>query len=429
MTDCKPRGKLLTAVFFGVVLALVALTPQTSSGQAGSSADVPERGSTEGQGGSNKHTAANELIVSFKQPTAPESAIDSLKSVPGAGGAEVEDSIPALDATVISLPELDGPLARKIEKRVVSQVKEALARNPLVESVELNHHREAAPLIPDDPRLNGQYYLNKIGAPKAWRETQGKGADIAVIDSGVAASHPDLDDKITTQRDFVDSDRRAEDNSFTGHGTQVAGIAAAETDNGEGIAGTCPGCDLLVAKSLDSNLSGSDSEIAQAVVWSANNGAEVINLSLGAPIYSELLKNAVSYARSKEAVVVAAAGNAYFGRTDKPIYPAAYPGVIAVSATDKKDQLDPLSETGPYVDVAAPGVGILSTLPGGEYGTYSGTSQASPQVAGVAALLSAEGASPEETRKRIEESAVDLGPEGKDPSFGAGRLDAARALK
>jgi thermitase len=249
----------------------------------------------------------------------------------------------------------------------------------------------------------------------------GSGAKVAVVDTGIAADHPDLEGKIFAQKDVVDNDDVAED--IHGHGTHVAGTVAAATNNGEGMAAVCPSCRLLIAKAGDDPFF--DADIVQGIYWSVDNRAKVINLSLGFPGNSRILEHAVDYAWQRGVVVVAAAGNE---NTDEPFYPAAYDKVISVAATNQNDRKASFSNFGTTIDVAAPGVGILSTVPGDEYALSDGTSMASPHVAALAGLLAAQGRTAPEIRKRIQRTAVDLGAEGKDNKFGWGRIDAQRAV-
>jgi subtilisin family serine protease len=220
---------------------------------------------------------------------------------------------------------------------------------------------------------------------------------------------------------MVNNDNVAEDDG--GHGTHVAGTVAAATNNGEGVAAVCPSCKLLVAKSGDENGS-LTSDVVQGIYWSVDNRAKAINLSLGSYGNSRILEHAVNYAWKHGVVVVAAAGN---DNTERPSYPAAYDKVISVAATDQADRKASFSNYG-KVDVAAPGVGILSTVPGGGYEAWDGTSMASPHVAALAGLLAAQGRTAPEIRRRIERTAVDLGADGKDKYYGWGRIDAQRAV-
>lgn len=265
----------------------------------------------------------------------------------------------------------------------LEQARQDLENEPGVEEVDYDYIRKPT-YTPNDGDFRKQYGLKKARFPQVWgndRGDDGDGVRIAVVDTGIDAKHPDLKRKISAQADFVDDDRVAEDDDV-GHGTHVAGVAAAVTNNRTGIAGGCPDCKLLVARALTDE-GGFDSNIAESIVWSADRGAKVINLSFGGPEPARVLKEAVNYAHKKGAVVVAAAGN-----TGEEIreYPAAYPRVIAVAATDARDRRASFSSAGRYVDVAAPGVDILSTVPGG-YASYSGTSFSSPRVAALAGLL------------------------------------------
>ena len=212
-----------------------------------------------------------------------------------------------------------------------------------------------------------------------------------------------------------------------GHGTHVAGIAAAATNNGIGIAGVSWGARVMPVKVLDQYGNGWYSDIADGIVYAADNGAKIINLSLGGAAASQTLCQAAAYAQQKGALLVAATGNAGAA----VLYPAACDGVLAVAATDRSDQRASFSNYGPEVDLAAPGVDIYSTWPWLDgYFTKSGTSMAAPHVSGVAALVWSRW--PEwdniEVSRRIMETAVDVDVSGWDPYTGWGRLDAAAAL-
>lgn len=200
------------------------------------------------------------------------------------------------------------------------------------------------------------------------------------------------------------------------------------------MAGACPGCGLLIAKSLDASNSGTDVDIVEGINWAVQNGAEVINLSLGGPAKSTILETAVNNAWNSGVVVVAAAGN-----DGKPTvnYPAGYPRVIAVGATDRNDARARYSNFGRFVDVSAPGGNginppgnnILSTYLDDDYAYAAGTSMASPHVAGLAGLLAAQGRPAAKVRSRVESTAVDLGAPGRDALFGEGRINAAAAVR
>jgi thermitase len=299
----------------------------------------------------------------------------------------------------------------------------AYGRESTVTYAEPNARAEAAD-VPNDPSFSLQWSLNKIKAPGAWDTTHGSSNIlIAVLDTGVSLSHPDLAPKIVISKNFSSS---ASVDDVKGHGSHVAGIAAAATNNGAGIAGLGYDARIANGKVLGDDGYGSYSAIAQGITWAADNGANVINLSLVGTTPSSTLESAVNYAWSKGAVVVAAAGN---DANSTPTYPASYTNAIAVAATTDLDQLATFSSYGSWVDVAAPGITIYSTIPGG-YGYKSGTSMASPLVAGLASLLfmqlhdsNGNGRLNDEVRTQIQATADDVGVSG----IGSGRINAYEA--
>jgi len=277
----------------------------------------------------------------------------------------------------------------------------------------------------------------KTDFPGAWNDAKGGGAKVAIVDSGVNRKlasgvyerHPDIG-KIADQKDFVEGNAVADDDTgYGGHGTQVTGIAGALTDNGKGVAGACFECKLLIAKVLNGKGNARDSRIIKGINWSVDHHADVVNLSFGGPGESDILRKAVNRASNRGALVVAAAGNE--GNTLSPSkrqYPAAYPKVIAVSATNGSDGLASFSSRGDWVDLAAPGTNILSTRKSGDYGKQSGTSFSAPFVSGLAGLLASQGMSADAIRQRMQGTAKDLGAAGDDPRFGHGRINADRAV-
>jgi subtilisin family serine protease len=224
-----------------------------------------------------------------------------------------------------------------------------------------------------------------------------------------------------------------------GHGTHVAGIIAAVGHNNMGIAGVAPHCKIMPVKVLNHEGKGDTGDIVAGLLWAVNNGAKIVNMSLGGTGGSRALMDAIAYAQSKDVVVVAAMGN---DGANAQEYPAGYPGVIAVGATDSSDEAASFSNFGSWISVAAPGEDILSTLPthsvyvteteGKEtsYDSMDGTSMASPFVAGLAALIRSQypTMSAPLVKSRIEKSADDLGDPGFDDHFGHGRINAARAI-
>jgi thermitase len=362
---------------------------------------------------------AGELIVTYEE-AAPDRAVETLDEE---AGAEVEEDLPALDARLLAFPEVKRDPSRDSRERDLERIKDDLAQDPAVQSVEYNYLGRLA-YTPDDPKFRNQWGLRKPGFQDAWDVTRGSGVDVAVVDTGAAVGHVDLRQKVAQARDIVNDDGTVRD--LSGHGTHVAGIIAADTGNHKGIAGGCPNCKLLVAKVFDGKNTGTVARFAEGIRWSADHGAEVINLSFTHPLRSTVEKNAIDYARHRGAVVVAAAGNE---DTNDTTYPAAYlDSVIAVAATTRDDRRASFSNYGNWVDVAAPGVKVLSTIPRG-YASWSGTSMAAPHVSALAGLLASQGRGRESIETRITDTAVDLGPRGRDPYYGAGRISADRAVQ
>ncbi len=226
-----------------------------------------------------------------------------------------------------------------------------------------------------------RWALVRISAPEAWQTTTGSTEIVvAVLDTGIDGSHKDLASKIMGSIDFSGS---ASENDVNGHGTHIAGIIAGgkPTEDSTGVA---PKTSLLNVKVAGDDGSSTISNLTKGIIWAADNGAEVVNISLTFKKQNEALEQAINYAWERGCVIVAAAGNTPSG---VPVYPAAYPNVIAVSAVDAGDEITRWSNRGDWVQVAAPGVDIYSTLPGGNYGYMSGTSQATALVSGEAALL------------------------------------------
>jgi subtilisin len=255
----------------------------------------------------------------------------------------------------------------------------------------------------------------------------GAGADVAILDTGIDADHPDLQANLgsgTAYAKCKGGSCNADWDDDNDHGTHCAGIAGAD-DNTEGVVGVSTEATLHAVKVLDSQGSGSFSDIAAGVEYVADQGWDVASMSLGGSSGSAALQDAVQYAASKGVFLVAAAGNSG-PCSDCVGYPAAYSEVVAVGSTTVDDSLSSFSSTGPEVEIAAPGSDIRSTVPGGSYDTFSGTSMACPHVAGAAGQLMAGGSSASQVRNTLTSSAEDIGLAGNES--GSGLLDVASAL-
>lgn len=276
-----------------------------------------------------------------------------------------------------------------------------------------------------DPLRARQWGLTRLDAEDAWARSTGSGVTVAVIDTGVAKVD-DLRRAVLPGTDLLDpkGDGSADTN---GHGTHVAGIIAAARNNGIGVAGLAPNARILPIRVLDEDGGGRASDVCNAIVWAVDHGADVINLSFGTGSYPPL-SVAVDYAIVHDVVVVAAAGNEQ-RRGNEPQYPAALPGVVAVGATDQDDRITTFSNTGPYLELTAPGVSVLSTFTVG-YASKSGTSMSAPFVSATAALVRA--AAPQATaaqvRATLDRTAIDLGSRGVDETFGYGLVDPRAAV-
>jgi serine protease len=278
----------------------------------------------------------------------------------------------------------------------------------------------------DDPRFTDQYAPQQVRAPTAWDTTLGsEDVTVAIVDTGVDYTHPDLQSRFGTDKgtDPAGGDEDPDAPAGENHGTHVAGIASATTDNGVGVAGMS-NSRLLACRALGGG-SGSLTDIATAIRYAADNGADIINMSLGGGGYTDTLKNAVSYAVSNGALPICAAGN---NGSRGVSYPAKYDECMAVSALDSDENLASFSQYGPDLDVAAPGVNVLSTWNDSPYNRISGTSMACPAASGVAALGKAADPDlgPNDLRARLKETAVDVGLSAEEQ--GAGRVDAANIV-
>ena len=297
---------------------------------------------------------------------------------------------------------------------------------------------------PNDPLLNRQWALTTMDVFRGWQHEDGTGSPVtvAVVDSGIDPSHPDLQGALVKGLDLInDDDDPADDH---GHGTHVAGVIAARSNNRKGIAGLSWGAKVMPLKACRFDGSCDEYSVTAAIVYAVQQGAKVINLSLGGPADGcpPAYDLARRFAEQRGVALVAAAGNGGNKEAGNPMmYPAGCDGYIGVGATSPFDEWAPFSEHNSSVDLSAPGMGVLSTIPpalGGMeddpaspgYGLADGTSMAAPQVSGLAALLFAAhpGWTAAQVEQRMSTTAIDLGERGRDDYFGEGRINVGRAL-
>ncbi|MDW7761050.1 MAG: S8 family peptidase [Acidobacteriota bacterium] len=439
------RISIFGAVLAAAALASAALSVETDrrirrnlSGEAPVIQTSPEVRDRSGDGA---RYAENRVLIRFK----PGITIQGAQALLKAYGTAPLERIPHVGVHIVPIP--DGVS--------VKEFLGALKRNPDVLYAEPDFSTRLA-LTPNDEFFWRQYALSNTGnnlrgvpgaptgkrsadikATAAWEETQGDpDVIIAVLDTGVDMNHPDLINKLVSRgRDFVNDDNDASDDHW--HGTHVAGIAGAETNNTQGIAGVAWKCPILPVKVVDNKGVGYYSWLIQGIIYAVQNGAQVINISLGGDDVSDSLRDTLKFAYEENIVIVAAAGN----EAGPVLYPAAYTDyALAVAATDSEDQRTAWSNTGAEVDVAAPGDLILSLVPtwyfGPQFPPYayaSGTSMAAPHVAGMAALVRSlkPWLKAGDVMNIIRYSAEDVNADehpGRDDHIGYGRINMEKAI-
>jgi subtilisin family serine protease len=355
---------------------------------------------------------------------APASAAETPVSLV-VGLRSADDVVDRLERTVdvVQSEPLAGGVIVDVPASQATEATDVLRADPAVSYVERDHVAHMAVTTPDDPSYPSQWGIAATRVNTAWDTTRGSGTvTVAVVDTGVKAL-PDLAGRLLPGRDFVNNDDNADDDN--GHGTMTAGVIAAAGDNGTGIAGICWTCKILPVKVLDANGSGSYSAIGDGIRYAADQGADIINLSLGGSADGQVLRDAVAYAVSRGALVIAAAGNE---GSDTPHFPAAIPAVLAVGASTDGDARYSWSNYGSaWVDIAAPGCNPAQSM-GGVVGQFCGTSSATPFTAGVAALLASTSPAPSASAiwTALTSSAVPLA--GGWVSTTSGRIDAAAAF-
>jgi len=328
-------------------------------------------------------------------------------------------------------------------------VDELLAHDGYIQRAELDGVGGVMATFPNDPSFNQQYSLHNTGqtiqgqagvsdadidAPEAWDlHTGTSDVIVAIIDTGISQSHPELKNKQVPGRNFSSegSASDTDDSWFLSHGSHCSGIATATTNNGQGIAGVSWGAKLMPIKVLNWFGSGTETECGNGVIWAADHGADVGSMSLGYPDGISFFENAINYAHGQGMVLCASTGNTPGAQI---FFPARWTNTIAVGATDNRDLLADFTTTGPQMSVTAPGVDVYSCwdtfFSANTYSYESGTSMSCPHVAGLAALVwsANPGLTNDEVRTLIESTADDKGSAGWDPSFGHGRINAYNAV-
>lgn len=355
----------------------------------------------------------NRLIVGYEKGADKRKVKEKTK-------VKIKRSFDKINAEVVTFK---GPA--KLKKKLIEKL-------PGVRYVEPDYASVAA-YSPNDPELRQkrQYEIYQQGFNKAWDTTRGidrrtgKGIKVAVIDTGCDRTHPDLKGKIIKSYDFANRDPYAWDD--TGHGTFVTGIIGARTNNRSGMAAGGFHARILCAKASNNNLMYYSDAIA-ALRWARRNGARVVNISFAYGQYSQAYNDMARSMWNSGINIIAAAGNT--GQYERALYPAAFYGVTGVSAVNVYDRHWSYSSSGPYVDLSAMGVNVRSTKRGGGYRYWSGTSFASPTVAAQFALIKAKrNTGSNATRNRAQNTALDLGREGRDDAYGFGRIRVAPSVR
>ncbi|WP_164016151.1 S8 family serine peptidase [Pyxidicoccus trucidator] len=401
-------------------------------------------------------TACTSPSPEQEPPPPAEAALDPMDVVDGAIVVDFKDGTTkaefdaweadwGVDLELNSVESADEALTLAVGIDDVDGVLARIRQHPSVEAAEPLMEVRAS-FTPNDPKYSEQWNLRMINMPTAWDRNHGKGVVVAVLDTGIAYEDydefkqvPDLKGaKFVKGFDFVNDDEHANDDH--GHGTHVAGTIAQATNNNEGVAGVAFEATLMPVKVLNHFGGGTTADIADAIRFAADKGANVINMSLGGGGYSQVMASAVEYARKKGVTVVAAAGNGGRARVE---FPAAYPGAVAVSAVGPDGVLAPYSSYGKELDIAAPGGdkrrgdqgGILQNTidprnpAQSVYASYQGTSMATPHVAAVAAMLYAAGAKgPDEVEKALYAGAKKMADQAWSEQYGHGLLNAEASL-
>jgi thermitase len=381
--------------------------------------------------------ASGELIVSYADGV--RSGVR--RALPEKVDARAGERLDAANAQLFVFDEVRRDPERQSRERVLERKRQLLEADPAVEAASYNYARRVA-WNPNDPyfRDGKQVQLGTLRAPSAWDLPRSRGVapggeriKVAILDTGYDRTHIEFDGKVVLDYDFVNGDGYADDRNH--HGTHVASIASSRTNNGYGIAGGCPNCELLIAKVGDARGVVLDDDVIRAIRWATRNGARAINMSFGGSAHNEALRDAINYAWNNDVVPVCAAGNQ--GQYREWYYPASYRNCVAVGSSIGSRRSD-FSNYGPYVSVVAPGEGVWGAIPrdvagrwgyGSAYHRASGTSLATPYVTALAGILAGRGLNTAGSiRSNIERHATDLGPAGRDDATGHGRADYYRSI-
>lgn len=323
--------------------------------------------------------------------------------------ARIIDRVPSINVLVLQVPP--GTEDQTVQNLIQSGIVEYAERD---EVFRYNW-------VPNDPGLSQQYAIKKIQAEAAWDITKGSGIKVGLLDSGLQTNHPDLAGRIATTKDFSGEGNM---DDTVKHGTHTAGTITAATNNGVGIAGTCPECQLVFGKL---GTTPQATRIIQGITWAADNGVKVINMSLGTGgSCSKATQDAITYAWNKGAISVVSAGN---DSSNQPQSPASCQNVISVAATDANDKKASFSNYGSWVTVTAPGVNIYATYPGSTYKNLSGTSMSAPVTSAVVAMIwsTSYGTTPAAVKQRLCDTADKIS--GTGSNWQCGRVNLLSAVK
>ena len=409
---------LAVAVLMGMMIPAVSSTAAPASAGLGSSQGVGQgigQGLGQGMGqGAGPRVPGSETWAKGRILVMPRAGLPAheFTRILGEHGGRAR-KIGQSHLYIVDLP------GNASEKAVAAR----LAQHPHFKFAEID--RLVPPdFIPNDPYYGSAWHLPKIGAPTAWDNSQGSGVTIAILDTGVDGTHPDLASRMVPGWNFYDNNANTSD--VQGHGTSVAGTAAAASNNSAGVASVSGQSKIMPIRIASPTAYAYFSTGAQGLTYAADNGARVANISYSGFAGSSTVQNAAQYMKNKGGLVTIAAGN---NGIDEGFTPTTT--LIAVSATDSNDVKTSWSSYGNFVAVSAPGAGIYTTAMGGGYGAPSGTSFSSPVAAGVVALIMAANTALPNTQVEslLYSTAVDLGSAGRDPYYGYGRVNPAGAVQ